>query len=78
MHSTPTTSDSSLVRSLSEPSSRRSSCTVSDNEDHQHSEITSCLDSYKMFKRCSDNSSGTQQNCGMAVKRYMQCALNGC
>ena len=49
------------------------------NHHHDHTEISSCIESYKLFKRCATMNGDTEGfSCSAAVKTYMKCALDGC
>mmetsp|Transcript_13091 Transcript_13091/g.22443 ORF Transcript_13091/g.22443 Transcript_13091/m.22443 type:complete len:122 (+) Transcript_13091:94-459(+) len=38
-----------------------------------------CMESFKLFRQCSNNSSDTKTfSCSAAVANYMKCALNKC
>ena len=69
-------SPSSSSRRMSMPSRRRSSIISEEDHNEEFPKVT-CSNSYKAFKRCSANSHGIQENCAMAVKSYMLCAMNG-
>jgi hypothetical protein len=43
-----------------------------------HVELSSCQESYKLFKRCSTASKMECYSCSDAVASYMRCAMNDC
>lgn len=43
-----------------------------------HVELSSCQESYMLFKRCSMSDKTEGYSCSDAVARYMRCALNDC
>ena len=41
-------------------------------------EMTSCVESYRLFKRCSTMNDTEGISCSAAVKKYMSCAMDVC
>lgn len=57
--------------------------TATANSSHHHAPESimtpSCLESYRLFKRCSTMNADTEGfSCSTAVKLYMSCAMDGC
>ena len=41
-------------------------------------EMTSCVESYRLFKLCSTMNDTEGISCSAAVKKYTSCAMDGC
>jgi hypothetical protein len=57
---------------------RRDRRVPSTRDEHDHVELSSCQESYRLFKRCSMADKTVGYSCSDAVASYMRCALNDC
>jgi hypothetical protein len=51
---------------------------VTEKKTVSHAEMTSCVESYRLFKRCSSMNDTEGISCSAVVKGYLRCALDGC
>mmetsp|Transcript_10794 Transcript_10794/g.16439 ORF Transcript_10794/g.16439 Transcript_10794/m.16439 type:complete len:114 (-) Transcript_10794:286-627(-) len=83
-----TSSSSSTASTAPTASTRRDKLSRNGNVAHHTNEsrknqnskdVISCVESYRLFKRCSTMNGDTEGfSCSAAVKMYMNCALDGC
>ncbi|KAL3826556.1 hypothetical protein ACHAXA_003620 [Cyclostephanos tholiformis] len=62
------------------PQQHRGPPSCADGHRHQrpHTELSSCQESYSLFKRCSMADATEGYSCSDAVASYMRCAFDDC
>jgi hypothetical protein len=68
----------SMILATSPVGRNRDRPVASTRDEHDHVELSSCQESYRLFKRCSMSDKTVGYSCSDAVARYMRCALNDC